>query len=151
MPLIQSCSITTSWCPGRAPSRGRRCQVSLLSTDHYYSGINVCLLIDWFVTFCSFSAFPLPIYIWVSILPDRHLDPATNVPSGPVCASCFHGYFLTCSLLFLLLGEYFWSTCFLLLLQLKGLLSFSPIETMRGGPVCAGNNLVLILAMVTSM
>ena len=41
-----------------------------------------------FLTFCSLSAFPLPIYIWVSILPDRHLDPAPNMPSGPVCASC---------------------------------------------------------------
>ena len=68
-----------------------------------------------FLTFCSLSAFPLPIFICVYILPDRHLDPARNVPSGPVCASCpcfplvaysFHANFL----LFLLLGEYFWNT-----------------------------------------
>lgn len=74
-----------------------------------------------FLTFCSVSAFPLPIYIWVSLLPDRHLDPAPNMPSSPVCASCpcfalvaysFHGYFLTQFIpcCFLLLGEYLWST-----------------------------------------
>lgn len=59
--------------------------------------------------------FPLPICFCAFIFPDRHLDPAPNLPSGPVCASCpsfllitysFHGYFLTHSLLLLLLLEW---------------------------------------------
>lgn len=119
VPLSHSWSscVARSGCPGHALSQGRSCLVSLiLSTMPYYYGIRVFLFILFFLTFYSLSAFPLPIYIWVSIRPDRHLDPAPNVPSGLVCASCpyfplvaysFHGHLLTCSLLFLLLGKYF--------------------------------------------
>lgn len=84
-----SSSIARSGCPGHAPSQGCSCQVSLvLTTILYCLGISIIFFIYLFLTLCSLSAFPLPTYTWVSILPDRHLDPAPGMPLGPVCASC---------------------------------------------------------------
>lgn len=65
-----------------------RCPLFLQLSLTTMASVLFYLFMYLFLTFCSLSAFPLPIYTWVSILPDRHLDPAPSMPSGPVCASC---------------------------------------------------------------
>lgn len=74
---------------------GVRCPSFQLSLTTMAS-MFVYLLIDFFLTFCSFSAFLHPIYIEVSSLPDRHLDPVSSGPALRFCLCLLSVFFLGC-------------------------------------------------------
>lgn len=75
---------------------GVRCPSFQLSLTTMAS-MFVCLFIDWyFFNLLLLFAFPFPIYIQVSSLPDRHLDPVSSGPSLRFCLCLLSVFFLGC-------------------------------------------------------